>query len=223
MLAKSLYPLVLLHLAAILLAIPPAVLAQEAAVFWRRAAAALAVVYGLGLLGGVIASAARRLYNSSLAAAPWIEAVPLAGGWMRQAAGARFARVFALLVRAGAGPLQALEAAGAAAESARLRAAAAQAIRVGKQGGPLAGPFENLAPPELARALALGQTTGRLDQEMEVAASALEASAQARLDALAEWLPRMFYIATLAFVAWQILHTAWTAGQAVSEALDGGF
>ncbi|MCX7869474.1 MAG: type II secretion system F family protein, partial [Terrimicrobiaceae bacterium] len=123
---------------------------------------------------------------------------------------------------AGAGPLRGLEAAGKACRNARLAAAALRAAEEGRRGEPLATAFHSIPPAEIARALELGQTSGRLDAEMEMAARALEAAAGARLEAIAEWLPRVLYLGILAYVGWQIVATAVETGRAVGEALDPG-
>jgi type II secretory pathway component PulF len=211
-----------IHLAAVLLAIPPAVLAGDAGVFLRDAAVCLGAFYLILAVCFGCVSLIRKLFASSDGAADLLGRLPLIGGWLLAWTGARFTAVFGMLVRSGSGPLKALEIAGRACGNARLRALALAAIPGVKAGSTLAEALASARPREIARALSVGETSGRLDDEAEAAAQRLEESAIARLDAFAEWLPRLLYIGVTLYVGWRIVETALTIGNSVGSALDLG-
>jgi len=66
----------------------------------------------------------------------------------------------------------------------------------------------------------VGDHSGRLDEETQRAAEALQTKAIAQLDALAEWMPRILYVGVALYVGWRIISTAMQVGGAVGEALD---
>ena len=88
-----------------------------------------------------------------------------------------------------------------------IRAAVARAIpevRNGAQVGPLlaaSGAF----PEPMIRAFCVGEQTGELDQELKRLAAEYQAEALARLETLAEWVPRLFYVAILLYIGYSVV------------------
>jgi type II secretory pathway component PulF len=57
-------------------------------------------------------------------------------------------------------------------------------------------------PEEMVRSFCVGEQTGELDSELQRLAADYQADGLARLDSLAEWLPRLLYIGVVIYVAY---------------------
>ncbi len=221
-LAQSLYPVFILHLGAILLAIPPAVLESSAVVFFTNVAIALGTFYSLGLLFFLAWLALSRIYGTSPAGASVIAWLPVAGRWLLTSTGARFASLFSLFVRSGGRPLRGLELAGEASGSALLNIAAKETSAAVRAGASLAESFSGRqgVPDEIERAVRVGDHSGRLDEESLRAAKTLDERASAQIEAFAEWLPRLVYLAISLYIGWRIIQTALHVGSTIGDALE---
>jgi type IV pilus assembly protein PilC len=148
--------------------------------------------------------------------------VPLLNLWWITWTGARFASVFALFVKSGGGLLRGLDLAGAASGSALIREATRRTVAEVKSGQSLTDAITGHSglPEEVERAIQVGDSSGRLEEECSRAADQLQSRAMALLDAVAEWLPRLLYVGVLIFVGWGILQMGMQVGGAFGEVLD---
>jgi type IV pilus assembly protein PilC len=220
--SRSLYPIFVIHLAAFLLPVAPAVLAGDVTVYVRRVVEILAVFYGLLVFCWVVWRGVAAACASSAAAGRMLEMVPLVGSWFMISSGARFASTLSLFLSSGGGVLRGLDVAGRAAGSALIAASAARVVREVRSGVPLGEAFGGLPgmPAVVVRAIQLGDHSGHLDRETARAADELTARAIAGLEALAEWAPRILYAGVALFVGWSIIQTALTIGSEIGSALD---
>jgi len=201
-LAASLYPLFILHLGALLLSIPPAIIEGNPAMFFKQSALFLGTAY---LAGGICLLALRMLawaFRSSVAADRWIRLIPAVGGFLREAALARFCLVLSLGIRSADGVLSSLRRAGHASRSASVEAAATGAVPAIRAG---AGFSDALAasrafPADLERAFHVAEASGRLEEEIARWAGIYHERFFKRVDSLAEWLPRILYLLIVALV-----------------------
>lgn len=220
--ARSLYPLLILHLTPALLLIPRAVMAGDP---WNW------VVGMVGYLGCFYVGAAcvwaawklaRIAYARSVSGCALIGAIPVLGGWLDVWSAARFAGVFSLVVGAGGSPLKALGLAGDACGNRHL-ADSAERARVAVRGGmALAAAFVGGARirPEIERALRVGDHAGRLEEEAARASEVLQTAALAMLEQVAEWVPKLLYIGVTLWTGWMILSMMMSIGGAFGQALD---
>ena len=57
----------------------------------------------------------------------------------------------------------------------------------------------------MIRSFCIGEQTGEIDQELLRLASEYQAEGLARIETLAEWLPRLLYIAILGYIGFGIV------------------
>jgi type II secretory pathway component PulF len=88
-----------------------------------------------------------------------------------------------------------------------LRDAVASAMPAVRSGGQVGPALENTRafPKQFVRAFAVGEHTGELDREILRVGEKHREAAMRRLEMIAEWVPRILYVAILAFVAWRII------------------
>jgi type II secretory pathway component PulF len=220
--ARSLYPVFVIHFAALLLPIAPAVLTGDFWEYVRRVVAILAGFYLVLLLVWTAGRGVAAAFASSASAGRLLAMVPVLGRWLVMWCGARFASTFSLYLASGGGILRGIEVAGRASGSALLAASVAGAAQKVKAGAPLGDSFRSLPgmPAEVSRAVQLGDQSGHLDRETARAASDLTARSLAGLEALAEWTPRILYTGVVLFVGWSIIQTALRIGAEVGSVLD---
>lgn len=220
--AKSIYPLVVVHLAIFLLAIPDAIIRGSTVAYFWQVGTALIVLYGLLAVLGFGFVILGRLYASSVPASQGILAVPLVGAWMRTWTGSRFASVFSLFVRSGGSLLRGMELAGASSGSVLIRQTTLETIAAVRGGQSLADAIAGSPglPEEIERAIQVGDHSGRLDEECQKAAEALIAKSMALLNALAEWFPRILYIGVLLYVAYRIISVMMGIGGEMNKLLE---
>jgi len=220
--AKSLYPIFVLHLAVVLLAIPLAVIGGTKAGYVGNVAGTLAAFYGVTAIVVFLWLAICRAFANNPALARFVLLIPGVGAWLETWTGSRFASVFSLFVTSGGSLLRGLELAGASSGSALIHRASLSTIAGVRDGRALSDAFTGHPgiPQEIERAVQVGDHSGRLDEETQRAAEALQTKAIAQLDALAEWMPRILYVGVALYVGWRIITTAMQVGGAVGEALD---
>lgn len=207
LLAKSMYPFLLFHLAVLLLSIAPAISARDPSLYFARMAAGLGAFYvllGILFAGVFFVFRACRTLPVADRLLFWI---PFIGAARQNQAAARFASVLSMQVRAGIGILGALPRAGNASGSAFLRATSAGIAQTVREGGELGIAFAaaRAFPSLLEDAVRTGEASGRMDSELLRAAEILREKNARTIDRIAEWLPRIFYLCVAAFVAWRII------------------
>lgn len=208
-LRQAIYPLVVFHLAVLLLSIPLAIqsggLAYYLALVARGLGALYAALFILFLTGNLLRQAWQRF--AFLEQIFW--AIPLLGGWLRTAAAARFAACLSMALGSGIGVASSLRLAAQASHSASLIRQVDPATNCLRQQTDLATALQadHLFPGVLEQAIRIGEQTGRLPAELRRAADILQAQVIRNLEVLAEWLPRLIYLGLAGLVAWGIIRT----------------
>jgi type II secretory pathway component PulF len=218
---KSIYPVIVLHLAAILLAIPPAILDGGWPVFLARSLPIVLGFYFSVWLGAVLWQIARSSLSRSPVAAKTIIRIPVLGRFLLNWTLWKFTSVLSLYITAGGSLLRALETAGTVCENASLRASTTAALSRIKRGERLSEAFRkqsDVSEP-LLRSLEIGEHAGRLDEESRRAAEFFKNQTLQDLDAFAQWSPRLLYVSVVLFTAWRIITTASTFGAQIGSAL----
>jgi type IV pilus assembly protein PilC len=190
-LARLVYPALLLHLVFLPAALPVLVTRGPAA-FLVALLGPLAVLWAVVLLLAFAGWRLNRTARTNAALDRALNAIPIAGRVRRNLALARFTKVFQISLLAGRRPSEAIEMSAVAAQSGALAQAA----------GAMA--------PKLASGIPLGEfataeESGTLDVEAGRWADYLQADAQAAADAFADWFPKIVYGIAVIVVAWVIL------------------
>ncbi len=201
-LAAAAYPLFILHLGAVLLSIPSAILAGGFSSFLYQAGTFLGLAYLAVALGGSLVWGMAKAFVSNIAADRVISLIPVAGGFFRCAALTRFCLVLSLGIRSADGVIASLVRAGKAAGSVRLDEGAERAAAEIRSGEGFAAALRSTCafPEDLERALLVAEASGRLDEEMSRWAGIYRERLFQRIEALASWLPRVLYFLVVALV-----------------------
>jgi type IV pilus assembly protein PilC len=203
---RSVYPVLMLHLAAVLLSIAPAILEGGMETFLKGVFSLLFVIYAFALVAGTLLWMGKRAFALNAAAGQIVAAIPIFGGLLTAMSAWKFSMVFSMYVRSGGGMLRGLGIAGACSESAALRNAATRAVERVQAGMGLADAMRSGGLPEtLERAIEVGEASGRLDEEIQRAADLFKNHFMGRLDTLAEWIPKIIYIGTVLLVGYWIV------------------
>lgn len=221
-LAASAYPVFILHLGAILLSIPPAIMEGSFPVFLREAGVFLGAAY---LAAAVVAAAlwmAARGFSASDSADRLVSMIPVAGGLLRGASLARFCLVLSLGIRSAEGFLAGLTKAGAAAGSARIRTACGQAVAAIRSGSGFAAAMRSTRafPDDLDRSLQVAEVSGRLDEEITRWAGIYRERLFRRIDAISAWLPRALYLLIILLVVLRMFALISQIAGTYSQALE---
>jgi type II secretory pathway component PulF len=204
------YPLILLHLAILLPELPRAIASGTPAESGQRVAWAVALLWvavGLGLWGWRHLS---RLAERS----PWLDAllgrVPFAGRARRHWALARFAQVFHSGLLAALRMSRAVELAGDASQSGRLRAATRQAASRIEGGDSVAAALRpsGAFPRSFVDTIATAEEVGSLDEEMGRWTLLQTEEAMDALRRASLWLPKVAYAIITVFVVYRIYEMA---------------
>ncbi|HSI65703.1 MAG TPA: type II secretion system F family protein, partial [Candidatus Saccharimonadia bacterium] len=208
-LGALIYPLILLHLG---LFVPDlGGIMQGAGIdsiipdFLKRLVVAWTLILGVGLLTKIVLKAAA----TSPAVDGLVNAIPLVGGVRRHWAMARFCQVFQTCLLAALRISDTLKLAGDASQSAVLDEASQKAMLKVEKGEQLTSSMRDTEafPRTFMQSVATAEETGTLDIEMgRWAAAESELAAQAQ-DRAAEWLPRIFYVMIVLYVAYRIIST----------------
>jgi general secretion pathway protein F/type IV pilus assembly protein PilC len=147
-------------------------------------------------------------------------ALPMAGKVHRDFSLGRFFAALGALLNAGIAILEALPRAAAACGSALLANAARAAVPLLKQGESLTVIFADIVPPDALSILSTGQESGRLDDALARLERHFFEEGRRRLRTVAEWLPKLIYLAVVLWVAWQIIRMALGYRRMLSGLLD---
>lgn len=219
---SSLYPVFVLHLGAILLSIPPAILGKGWPTFWENALPLLIGFYVAVIALWVIVDIARFFLAHSVIGGSILFATPFVRSFLTAWIGSTFCSVFALLLRAGTGVLRGMNTAAEACNAKIYRHQTKKAEKLLKTGEPFADASRKItALPDIAlRAIAVGDHSGRLDEELLRAGNLLRESALAWLDGLAKTLPKILYFVIVGLMMYKIFTTITMVAGAVGNAVD---
>ena len=167
----------------------------------------LALLWGIVLVIALLVPLLRDAGSKSAALDSLLRTLPLVGGIRRALSTSRFCATYEMQLDAGINVIDALQAAQRASRSGLIRAAVERAIpevRGGAQvGGLLAA--SGAFPEPMIRSFCVGEQTGELDAELKRLAADYQAEGLARIETLAEWLPRFFYIAILFYIGYGVV------------------
>ena len=200
------YPVFLLHFGILVLG-APALFAKGAATFFRETGSTFVFLYAAVAVVALITPVLRDLGAANGLVDRLVNAIPLVGKVRRSFALSRFCTVYGLQLDAGVNIIDALIAAGHASRSGSVRAAVKAAVpevRGGSQVGPLLATSDAF-PMELMQTIIVGEETGKLVEELKRLAVDFRAEALSRLEALADWLPKLLYVGIVLYLAWKIL------------------
>ena len=207
---KSIYPVLVLHAGAVLLAIPPAILNGGWPTFLAQSLPILAGFYAALMLGALFWRIARSLLSHNAGAAGILMRVPGLGHFLTNWTAWKFTSVLSLYAGAGGSLLRALETAGASCENALLKSSTIRAISEVQKGESLGGAFRNQpgVPELLLRSIEIGEHAGRIDEESRRAAEIFKTRTLSALDAFAQWTPHILYTLIVLFTGWRIIALA---------------
>jgi type II secretory pathway component PulF len=167
----------------------------------------LILVYGIVLVIALLVPLLRDAGAKSALLDRLLRRLPLVGRIREALSTARFCATYEMQLNAGINVIDGLEAAQRASRSGLIRAAVEHAIpelRGGAQVGGLLA-VSGAFPEPMIRSFCVGEQTGELDQELQRMAREYQTEGLARLETLAEWLPRFFYIAILLYLGYGII------------------
>ncbi len=216
----SAYPVFVVHVAAVLLAIPGAILSGNAAAFGLAVAALLGPLYALAGLCVLAAAWLRRLAATSLPVDRFLRGLPFLGALYVDPSVARFCMVMAMGVGADGRLLGNLDRAGRASRSAVLSACALVAAEKIRLGEGLATALATAFPAEAVRAFHLAETSGRFTAEFHSCADVYRRRFFSRLETLSLWIPRILYFVVCVVVAGGIIGLVLRMGGEYSRILN---
>jgi type IV pilus assembly protein PilC len=152
-----------------------------------------------------------------------VRLIPVIGGMQSAFAMARFCMAYELQLGAGINVMNALEASAFASRSGLVRHAVSRVlpgVRGGNQAGPLLAEHRSF-PPEVAEAIIVGEETGSLSSELRRLSETQSERAFRRLETLADWLPRLFYLGVLLYTGWMIIQVYREYLKGITSLLDG--
>jgi type IV pilus assembly protein PilC len=203
LLVKVAYPLFILHLAGIVIALPKAITSGMG-----EFGQALLIYYFClwGFILGLLAAFrfARRLGQSNAGFDRTLATIPVIGKLRRAFAMSRFCSSYDMQLSAGINVMSALETAAKASGSASVVLAADRALPALRSGETTSTALAKVGgfPEPVLRAMTVGEDTGQLDVELRRLAAEYRNSAFRRLEVIVEWTPKIILILVAAFVAW---------------------
>ena len=200
------YPVFLLHFGILVLGAPTLVLKSSTA-FFHEVGGTFVFIYAVVAIVVMLTPILRDAGAGSALMDRLVNTIPLLGKVRRSFALSRFCTVYGLQLDAGVNIMDALIAAGAASRSGSIRAAVDAAlpeVRGGSQVGPLLA-VSGALPMEIMQTIIVGEETGKLVEELKRLATELREEALAKLDTLADWLPKLMYVGIVLFLGWKIL------------------
>lgn len=215
------YPIVLIHLAILLLS-APTIFSESVNAFLWEIGIAFAVVYGaaaLLILGTRLVLRGLRNTPGTEQAVRWI---PLVGGLRESLVATRFSMVLSMMVQAGAGVMAAFDRAGAACGSALWERGARFTMDAVRGGDTLANAVTDsgVFPERFCDAIHTAETNGRLDLELQRVAAQYQEIFRNRLDQFAEWVPRIIYFMVVLGIAYRIVTIYLGYLQSVQDLLE---
>jgi type II secretory pathway component PulF len=208
---KIAYPVFVLHFGILVLGVPT-LMASGLRAYVRETGFILALFYGVAIVIGLAVPLLRDLGSISARVDALLRMIPLIGGIRRDFAVARFCATYEMQLGASVNVMDGLAAAARASRSAMIAAAVKRAlpeVRGGAQVGPLLA-LSQAFPQPMIQSFSVGEETGRLGEELDRLATDHQAAAITKLDTLAEWLPKLIYLAVCLYLGYRIV--TWYGG-----------
>lgn len=217
----TLYPLFLLHFGALAFSVPQ-LFVHGTGAFLQHLVGFLAIFYGLFALVWIVFRTAVRAARVNPAADQFLQSIPAVGGTRVALVSSRFCMLMGILVKASGGILSAFTRSATASGSALFQRGAGEAVAAVQGGDALgAAVARTRAFPEgIDRAFQIGETSGRLDEEMERQAARFTEQFNSRLDLISSWAPKVMFVAVAIVIAWQVISFWQGYFQTVSSLLE---
>jgi len=209
--SRSTYSVVMVHLTLFVVKLP-VLIGSGVGVYLRAVAGQLIIIYalvaGIWLGWKSLVDAARR----NVAVDKTLRRIPGLGSIREKFALARFFSTLDAQLEAQVNIWDAFANAARTSDSARIIHAAREAMPMLQSGERLSEALakKKVIPEEYVRSFRVAEETGELDAELTALAQRSEELAVAALNRWAEWLPKMIYVAMLAYAGWQIV--SWYSG-----------
>jgi len=201
------YPLMVLHLAIVLVPLPPLLLTQGVGGYLRVVIGTLMALYAVAALFWFLARQLSRSRAASVMVDKLVLAVPAVGKIHLDLALMRFFAALRALLDAGVVILEALPRAGAASGSAALAETSRDAVPRLQRSEPLSTALAGVLPPTAISMIATGQESGKLDEMLAHLEQHFLDESRRRMRSLAHWLPKLIYAGVVLWVGWLILQT----------------
>ncbi|TLD72417.1 hypothetical protein FEM03_03405 [Phragmitibacter flavus] len=224
-LGALIYPIILLHLGLILPDFITYFSGTPIQQIVPHLIVRLIILWGFLAAIAILWEQGAKAATNSTSADSLIGMIPLIGSINRHWALARFCQVFHTGLLAALNISETLKLAGAASQSALLNQGATKAAKEVVAGKPLTEALKsgNAFPRSFLNAVNTAETTGTLDTEMGRWAQ-IEGDLAARSqDRAAEWLPRIFYVIVVLYIASRIIgifQGLYGEGSAINELLN---
>ena len=210
--ARSMYPLVMLHLvipmAAFALREIESLMQMQVSSYLRLILIPFAVLYGALAVGWLLWRALESAARSNVAADMFLGRIPGLGAVREKFALARFFTTLDAQLEAQVNVWDAFASAAKTSDSGRIIAAARQAMPMLQSGERLgeALAMKRVIPEEYINSFRIAEQAGELDAELSLLAQRSEETAVAVLDRWSEWLPRIIYIGVMIYGAYLVVH-----------------
>lgn len=207
LIVNTAYPLFILHFGAIALAIPSLMSDGGIEAFVTSILTFLGAFYVSFAVVWFVFNAAVRAARVNPAADQLLQSLPAIGGARIALIGSRFCMLMGILVKSSGSILSAMNRSASASGSALFQRGAQEAVLAVQGGYGLgAAVIRTKAFPEaIDQAFQIGETSGRLDEEMRRQAVTYNEQFQTRLNVLSFWLPQMIYVAIVISMAYRIV------------------
>jgi len=207
---RLLYPVLLLHAAAVLPNLRWLVLGDMGD-FLGRVVPALVVLWGIGAIVVVALVWCRALLRKSPGFAAMLRRLPVVGRLIQESGAATYAYLLSMLLAAGVPVGAALKDSAQCCGNAELEASGLRITeRVVRHGDGMSTAFDIESPawPRLLiEAIRTGEATGRLEETLAGAARGLRQEADRRAEVLLTVVPIVVYLAAAVYVAWVVITT----------------
>jgi type II secretory pathway component PulF len=217
----ALYPFFILHFAALMLGIP-VYLSSGPEAFFTGVVGFLAIFYAATALiwMGVAMTVRRATVDATVDR--MLQRLPGLGGLRIAMVASRFCLLMGMSVKAGGGIFSAMERSAAASGSALFKRGAAEAVAAVKEGESLgvAVARTHAFPEAVDRAFQIGETSGRLDEEMARQAVRFTGQFDRRLDLLVGVTSKAILLIIMLSVAVRIVGSYQALYQGIDAATD---
>lgn len=206
MIVQSLYPLFLLHFAAVAVSMPKFV-GEGLPAFLVSVASVLGIFYAVLAILWLALVFVLRAARVNRDADRVLQSLPIFGNLRVAFVGSRFCMMMGMLVKASGSILSAMNRSAVASGSALFFNGAERAV-VAVQGGDSLGAavaHTRAFPEAIDRAFQIGEVSGRLDQEMQRQADRYTDLFRSRMEVVSGAATKGFMVAIMLYVAWTIV------------------
>ncbi|MEO8204710.1 MAG: type II secretion system F family protein [Chthoniobacterales bacterium] len=203
------YPLILFHLGVLIINFPTLIVGGGVGAYFKEVAQALLVFYILFFGGYLLIRFLLSLVAMNASLQRGFRFIPLLGTLPYQLALWRFSLISSLLIASGLSIYRALEMGAKGCKNALIQGATAEIIVASRGGAGLGEAFANtnVFPETVTRAVAMGESAGRLDFQLASAASEMQRSFIGLVQFLAKLMPKLIYIAIVIYLGFRALET----------------